>query len=173
MRGSSLCPRHLVSKIGLKIRILQHSYDLFQLSCSPPVWNTINKSMYWYVLSMYWCILGMYLAYIFMYVYVLSMYTYILSMYYASGLSKNSSSSGQGSSQSMSRSAGGCWASGTGMFASCCSTPQNPVKRGSEKRNKVWSTVNRYIHSTYSVCILYRQVQEQYIHVCTQYIQGP
>jgi hypothetical protein len=64
-----------IDVLGVEFRILQHSNDLFQISCCPPVGNTINDSMYlvctlyvlvhmWYVLvhsryvlDMYWYVL--------------------------------------------------------------------------------------------------------------------
>ncbi len=35
-----------INVLGVKFRVLQHCNDLFQLSCSPPVGNTINYWMY-------------------------------------------------------------------------------------------------------------------------------
>ena len=107
----------------------------------------VCSGMYHLQISMYWVCTGMYYAYTFMYLYIISMHC---------------------NQTSLSRSASGCWASGTSMFASR-STPQNP-EAGLRKKIK---GMNRYIHSTYVVCTLHSQVQEQYVRVCTQYKQGP
>jgi hypothetical protein len=57
------------------------------------------------------------------------------------------SSSWQGSPRSMSWSAGGCWASGTSMFASS-STPQNPVQQVSEQVHTKYILDTYWVHTS-------------------------